>query len=166
MSCRNRFLKAYAGDSHLCLSHNYCGWLFLGSRFVPGEYCCCFGFVMPVKESGTPMSEDIGLAPLVWGYVNGQSVGSCDLCNCGLKNTLSFLLYAQNNILTTTCMPVDKFMHFYESTLLPSHFNHYFKSIQSVHTYPTRLEILKFFLTRGKLFKGNAPSNLLDPRYG
>ena len=64
-------------------------------------------------------------------------------------------------------MFVGKFMHSYENNQLPSHFNQYFKSIQTVHKYPTRLACSKnFFLPGVTSSKGNAPSNSLDPRYG
>jgi len=36
-------------------------------------------------------------------------------------------------------MSAGKFMHSYENNQLPSHFNQYFKSMQTVHKYPTRL---------------------------
>jgi len=51
-------------------------------------------------------------------------------------------IYTQNNILTINNlfkMFAGKFMHSHENSQLPSHFNQYFKSIQTVHMYPTRL---------------------------
>jgi len=64
-------------------------------------------------------------------------------------------------------MSAGKFMHSYENSKLPSHFNQYFKFFQTVHKYPTRLACSKnFFLPMVNSPKGNALSNLLDPRYG
>jgi len=40
-------------------------------------------------------------------------------------------------------MSAGKFMHSYENNQLPSHFNQYFKYIQTVHEYPTRLHVQK-----------------------
>ena len=68
-----------------------------------------------------------------------------------IKATLDEI-YIQNNILTINNlfkMSAGKFMHSYENNQLLSHFNQYFKSIQTVHKYPTRLPCSKnFFLPR------------------
>jgi len=48
----------------------------------------------------------------------------------------------QNHIPTTNELfkiSADEFMHSYENILLPSNFNQYFKSIQTIHNYSTRL---------------------------
>jgi len=41
-----------------------------------------------------------------------------------------------------------RIMHSYENNLLASDFNQYFKSIQTIHNYPTRLATSKKFLTQ------------------
>jgi len=74
------------------------------------------------------------------------------------NNATADEVYIQNNILTINNvfkMPAGKFMHSYEDNQLPSHFNQYFKSIQTVHKYPPDLHVQKishFLLTQSKLF--------------
>ena len=87
------------------------------------------------------------------------------LKTCNKKNTLDEI-YIQNHILTISKlfkMSAGKVMQSYESNLLPSHFNQYLKSIETVHNYPPDLQLQKFF---SYPCNGNASSNSLDPRYG
>jgi len=62
-------------------------------------------------------------------------------------------------------MSAGKFMHSYENNQLPSHFNHYFKSIQTVHKYPTRLACSKnFFLPRVNSSQGQCSLKFSGPK--
>jgi len=77
-------------------------------------------------------------------------------------------IYIQNNILTINNlfkMSAGKFMHSYENNQLPSHFNQYFKSILTVHKYPTRLACSKnFFLPRVNSSQGQCSLKFIGPK--
>jgi len=62
----------------------------------------------------------------------------------GFKNYYSTLYV--NLINNLYKMSAGKVMHSCENNQLPSHFNQYFKSIQTVHKYPPRLAGSKTFL--------------------
>ena len=62
-------------------------------------------------------------------------------------------------------MSTGNFMHSYENNQLPSHFNQYFKSIQTVHKYPTRLACSKsFFLPRLNSSQGQWSLKIIGPK--
>jgi len=77
-------------------------------------------------------------------------------------------IYIQNNILTINNlfkMSAGKCMHSYENNQLPSHFNQYFKSILTVHKYPTRLACSKnFFLPRVNSSQGQCSLKFIGPK--
>jgi len=77
-------------------------------------------------------------------------------------------IYMQNNILTISNlfkMSAGTSIHSYENNQFPSHFNQYFKSILTVHKYPTRLECSKnFFLTRANSYQGQCSLKFIGPK--
>jgi len=78
-------------------------------------------------------------------------------------------IYIQNDILRINNlfkMSAGKFMHSYENNQLPSHFNQYFKSFQTVHKCPTRLPCSKNFLPRVNSSQGQCSLKFFGPKVG
>jgi len=77
-------------------------------------------------------------------------------------------IYIQNNMLTINNlfkMSAGKFMHSYENNQLPPHFNQYFKSVLTVHKYPTRLACSNnFFLPRVNYSQGQWSLKFIGPK--
>jgi len=77
-------------------------------------------------------------------------------------------MYIQNNILTINNLfkiSASKFMHSYENNQLPSYFNQYVNSIQTVHKYTTRLACSKkFFLPRVKSYQEQCSLKFIGPK--
>jgi len=76
--------------------------------------------------------------------------------------------YIQNHILTIKSLfriSTGRFMHSYKNNLAPSHFNQYFKSIQTVDNYPIRFATSKnIFLPRVDSPQGQCSLKFIGPK--
>jgi len=99
----------------------------------------------------------------------GQNFKNCYSISCEFtKQSCEIYENIQNRILSIKNLfklSAGKFIHFYKNNLIPSHFNLYLKSVQTVHNYPTRLATSKsFFLPRITSSQRQYFLKFMDPR--